>query len=100
MIFAAVDWGAVGTFAGVALVVLGGVAKIATQLSRIEEQSRSQHANITQNARHVDAVMATMWPTIWRVSSLEDFLEAEMSYHPPKLLPSMPQGDDEWRQGT
>lgn len=81
--------------AGVALGALGGLLKLIRVADKIAAAVESHRDMIDKNARHLDSVMATLWPTIWRVSSIEDFLEAEQGYRPPKLFPSMPGAEDD-----
>lgn len=52
---------------------------VKTELNRLTTQ-------IDKNSKHLDSVIATMWPLIWRVNSIEDFLESESQYHPPRIL--------------
>lgn len=39
---------------------------------------------VRDNTRHVEAVIATVGPLMWRLITVEDWLELHHGYHPPR----------------
>lgn len=86
--WATISVAVVGTF----LALIGSL--VAIIFAGLREDIKTNTLAIERNARHVDSIMATTWSLIWRLSSLEDFLEEQLGYRPPKIMPRPPPDDD------
>ena len=87
MLVSQVDWGAVGTIAGVGVALVGAIVHNTYQAGRAAQRMEDTAAEVDKNSRHLDSVMATVWPLIWRVTSIEDHLATNDEYKPPTLIP-------------
>lgn len=45
---------------------------------------RDLSTELKEHGRQMEGVMATVGPLMWRVISMEDFLEERIGYHPPR----------------
>ena len=67
--------GIVAVILGFVLTVIGGL--VAVIFNELRKQLRD-------NTKHVESVMSTIGPLMWRVITVEDWLEENYSYHPPR----------------
>lgn len=45
---------------------------------------RDIRAGMNENARHIEGLLATIGPLMWRLISMEDWLEKHHDYTPPR----------------
>ena len=87
---ATVDWGAVATLFGVLVVVIGGIVHLILTTGRLVQRIEDNTKAIESNGRHLDSIMEAQWKSIWRISTMEDYLEEEHRYRPPRIMPRGP----------
>lgn len=87
MLATSVDWGAVGSIGGLALAVVVGAARILIVIGRLSERLDENTKQLQSNTRHVQSNMSTQWQIIWRVTTVEDYLEQTQGYRPPRIVP-------------
>ncbi len=91
---ATVDWSAVGAIGGLLLAILAGVVRLIVLATRLSTKVDSHGRNIKENTRHLESMMSSQWTTIWRVTSMEEYLEDNGGYRPPRLFPKLPGDGD------
>ena len=95
----AATWTAIGVIWVIALAVIGAAVRLIVRVSRLIETVAANTAAIDKNARHLDGMMATLWPLIWRMTTMEEWAERVSTtqewaewlgdpYHPPSLIPN------------
>ena len=84
---AVIDWGGVAAIGGLMLAMLGGMIKLVLLAGKIATLVESHTHRIEQNARHLDSLITAQWQTITRVATAEDFLQDQLGYRPPVLIP-------------
>lgn len=88
---ASVDWPALAAVGALLLAIFGALIRVAVVAAQLAQRVEDNTRAIERNARHLDGAMATMWPLIWRVQSIEDHLEERDRYRPPRLMSQPPQ---------
>ena len=95
----AATWTAIGVIWVIALAVIGAAVRLIVRVSRLIETVTENTKAIDKNARHLDGMMATLWPLIWRTTTIEEWLERITAtpewqewlgdrYHAPSLIPN------------
>ena len=88
-----IDWGAIATFLGVLVVILGGIGHLILTTGRLVQRIEDNTKAIETNGRHLDSIMEAQWKSIWRIATMEEYLEDEHKYRPPRVIPKGPGSD-------
>lgn len=78
------DWGGIGAVGGLVLVLVGSLLRLVWVAAILTHRVEENTAALNRNARHLDGIMAAYGPLIWRLATMEDWLEQNHGYHPPR----------------
>lgn len=78
------DWTPIAEGAGVLVVLATGAIRAGARYVRLTKAVEDNTAAIRDLEKHQEGMMAAFWPTVWRVTTIEDWLEHRDGYHPPR----------------